>query len=105
MNNFYLMDMTQENKGLATILKAMGHPTRIAIFNLLHRARCNRLTVKSIYEGLNIDQPSASRHLGIMRNIGILERVQEAQNTFYCICEENPIIDCFRRCFDKPFFE
>ncbi len=95
----------QEYKGVAEKFKAIGHPVRIAIFSMLCKAECNRLTVKNIYENLQLDQPSASRHLGIMRSTGILERVQEAGNTFYCICKSNPYVACIKTCFDKQIFE
>jgi len=94
----------QEYKGIAEKFKAIGHPVRIAIFNMLCKAECNRLTVKTIYENLQLDQPSTSRHLGIMRSTGILERVQEAGSTFYCICESNPYVACIKKCFDQTNF-
>ncbi len=82
------------------MFKAIGHPVRVAILKLLCTCGCNRLTVKSIYEKLDIDQPSASRHLSIMRSTGLLERVQEAGSTFYCFCTSNLHVACINKCFD-----
>lgn len=96
--------MTEELKefeGLAEKLKAIGHPVRVAILNLICTCGCNRLTVKSIYERLNLDQPSVSRHLSIMRNTGVLERIQEANSTYYCLCDEDPQVACIKRCFAR----
>ncbi len=94
---------TQNYEGLAEVFKAIGHPIRIAILNLL--CNCDRLTVKNIYEKLKIEQPIASRHLGIMRSNGVLERIQETGNTYYCFSEKNPYVDCIKHCFDKSFFK
>lgn len=95
----------QEFEGLAEIFKAIGHPVRVAILNLLCTCDCDRLTVKNIYEKLKIEQPIASRHLGIMRSNGILERIQETGNTYYCFSEKNPYVDCIKHCFDKSFLK
>ncbi|MDH5379498.1 MAG: metalloregulator ArsR/SmtB family transcription factor [Cyclobacteriaceae bacterium] len=89
----------QEFSGLAEKFRAIGHPARVAILNLLCTRSDKRLTVKSIYETLGLDQPGASRHLNIMRKSGILERVQEGGDTFYCLSENEPHVNCIKKCF------
>ncbi len=86
---------------LAEKFKTIGHPVRLAMLNLLYTCDSSKLTVKSIYETLKLDQPCASRHLNIMRKSGILERVQEGVNTFYCLCFNDPQVRCITKCFDK----
>ena len=55
----------------ASKLRAMAHPMRIAIIDLL--TDNVKLTVTEIYEHLNIEQASASHHLNILKNKGLLD--------------------------------
>jgi len=91
----------QDFEGLAEKFRAIGHPVRVAILNLLCTCGCPRLTVKNIYDTLKLDQPSASRHLSIMRKTGMLERIREGADTFYGLCENDPQVGCIKRCFMK----
>lgn len=91
----------QEYEGLAEKFKAIGHPVRVAILNLLCTCNCSKLTVKSIYDTLKLDQPSTSRHLSIMRKSGLLTRIQDGADTFYCLCSDDPHVGCIARCFEK----
>jgi len=85
---------------LAEKFRVIGHPSRLAILNLLCTCESGKLTVKSIYGTLKLDQPGTSRHLNIMRKSGILERIQEGVNTFYCLCSNDPHVACIAKCFD-----
>ncbi|HQH40908.1 MAG TPA: metalloregulator ArsR/SmtB family transcription factor [Bacteroidales bacterium] len=82
----------------AVMLKAMAHPARISILNLLNEGK--KLTVTEIHEMLHMEQSVASHHLGILRDKGILSSKREGKNTFYFI--KNPgflgIIECINRC-------
>lgn len=89
----------KEFTGLAEKFRAIGHTARVAILNLLCTCGKKRLTVKSIYETLGLDQPAASRHLNIMRKSGIVERVKEGGDTFYCMCRNEPHVNCIKKCF------
>ena len=64
----------------AKMLRAMTHPMRIAIIELL--SSTERLSVTEIYEKLNIEQASASHHLIILKNKGILESQREGKMIF-----------------------
>jgi ArsR family transcriptional regulator len=88
-------------EGLAEKFRAIGHPVRVAILNLLCTCDCPKLTVKSIYDTLKLDQPSTSRHLNIMRKSGMLKRIREGADTFYCLCNDDPHVECITRCFNK----
>ncbi len=91
----------QDFEELAEKFRAIGHPVRVAILNLLCTCDYPRLTVKNIYDKLNLDQPSTSRHLNIMQKSGVLERMREGADTFYGLCENNPQVGCIKRCFMK----
>lgn len=82
----------------ATMLKAMAHPQRIAILNLLDGGK--KLTVTEIHEILHMEQSAASHHLGILRDKGILSSRREGKNTYYFIRNENflGIVDCISKC-------
>ena len=88
-----------EFEDMAEKFKTIGHPVRVAILNLLCNCGCSRLTVKSIYEELNLDQPSTSRHLNLMRKTGVLVRYKEGVETFYAICHADSNMECITKCF------
>ena len=52
----------------ASKLRAIAHPMRIAIIDLL--TVNTKMTVTEIYEYLNLEQASASHHLNILKNKG-----------------------------------
>ncbi|MFT3737141.1 MAG: metalloregulator ArsR/SmtB family transcription factor [Breznakibacter sp.] len=82
----------------ASMLKAIAHPMRIAILNHLEDGK--RLTVTEIHQMLNIEQSTASHHLGILKDKGVLGSVRDGKNTIYFLKHEslNNIVDCVSRC-------
>ena len=73
----------QEERGTqAEYLKALAHPTRISILEMLQKeGRC----VTNIGEKLNLKQSNISQHLGILRSRGILSLRREGGHSIYCI--------------------
>jgi len=65
----------------ANMLRAMAHPMRIAI--LKHLEGGKKLTVTEIHELLGIEQSTASHHLGILKDKGVLCAKRDGKNTFY----------------------
>ncbi|MEI8007011.1 MAG: metalloregulator ArsR/SmtB family transcription factor [Bacteroidota bacterium] len=88
----------QKLETAASKLRAMAHPMRIAIIDLLTDNK--KLTVTEIYENLNIEQASASHHLNILKNKGILESKRDGKMIFYSlkITTLAQVIDCINRC-------
>ncbi|MDF1551451.1 MAG: metalloregulator ArsR/SmtB family transcription factor [Deferrisomatales bacterium] len=77
------MDASAEPRR-AEILKAIAHPTRIAILELLRRGEeC----VCRICPELEGSQPNTSKHLATMKAAGILESRQEGTMTFYRVVD------------------
>lgn len=75
---------TEQNE-LAGIIKALGHPARIAIVDYL-------LTVDScicgdIVNELHLAQPTISQHLKELKNAGIIKGTIEGNAICYCINE------------------
>jgi DNA-binding transcriptional ArsR family regulator len=97
-----------ENKDiqeLAGMLKAMAHPSRMAIMLLLCNARDKRMAVKDIYSDLKMPQPVISRHLGILKNSGLLKRIMKDSKIFYEMYLDNKnakhIEECLSSLKDK----
>lgn len=54
----------------ARILKALAHPTRLRLINIIRDAGpC----VKMMEDVLGVAQPNISQHLSLLRNLGIVE--------------------------------
>jgi DNA-binding transcriptional ArsR family regulator len=86
----------------ASMLRAMAHPMRIAIVELLTNSK--RLTVTEIYERLKIEQASASHHLNILKSKGLLDSKREGKMIFYSLKHNRltEIIECLDRCTVAP---
>jgi DNA-binding transcriptional ArsR family regulator len=88
----------QKLETAASKLRAMAHPMRIAIIDLLTDNK--KLTVTEIYENLNIEQASASHHLNILKNKGILDSKRDGKMIYYSlkIITLNQVIECINQC-------
>ncbi len=64
-------------------LRAIAHPIRIAIVDLLHKNK--RMSVTEIYEQLNIEQAVASHHLRIMKHKNIVSVEREGKSSYYSL--------------------
>lgn len=82
----------------AGMLKAIAHPMRIAILNYLEDG--NKKTVTQIHESIGIEQSTASHHLGILRDKGVLTVTREGKNAYYFIRHNrlSTLIDCINSC-------
>lgn len=65
------------------VLRAIAHPIRIAIVDLLHEN--DKLSVTQIHEALDIEQAIASHHLRILKDKRVLRARRDGKNTFYSI--------------------
>lgn len=87
-------------KTLSEMLKALGHPSRISIMLLLCNSKTEKMIVKTIYESMKLPQPIISRHLGILKNCGLLKRSVQGQDTYYELRTDNEYVlkikDCFK---------
>ena len=82
----------------ASKLRAIAHPMRIAIIDLL--TVNSKMTVTEIYEYLKIEQASASHHLNILKNKGLLNSKRDRKMIYYSLKFEHltEVIDCINRC-------
>lgn len=82
----------------AGMLKAIAHPVRITILGCLEDGK--KRTVTEIHKQLGIEQATASHHLGILKDKGVLASKREGKNTWYYLKHENlkTILDCVSGC-------
>ena len=80
-------------------LRAISHPVRIAILDMLHD---NTLNVTEIVERLKIEQAAASHHLNILKNKGVLASQRRGTKIYYSLKHQSlvEIIDCINRCHE-----
>jgi DNA-binding transcriptional ArsR family regulator len=76
---------TKQNK-LATLLKALAHPARIAIIQ--HLVKAEHCICGDLVEELGLAQATISQHLTELKNIGIIKGCVEGTSVSYCIDEK-----------------
>ena len=75
--------MKPENFDPVTIFKAMGDELRLASLMLIRAEK--RLCVCELTAALDIPQPKASRHLGVLRAAGLLDAERQGQWIYYSL--------------------
>ncbi|WP_440999360.1 ArsR/SmtB family transcription factor [Fodinibius sp. SL11] len=84
INKAKLFDTAQ--KRAAELMKALGHPARIAIIELLaEREAC---ICGDITEQLPLAQSTVSQHLKALKKAGIIKGEIDGVRTCYCLDEE-----------------
>lgn len=73
---------------VADFLKALGHPIRIKIIELLLK---HKQCVKNLGEVIGISQPNISQHLSILRSKGIVGCKREGSIICYYIKDKRAI--------------
>lgn len=88
----------QHLENAANRLKAMAHPVRIAIIEILDQN--GPLCVSDIFVKLDIEQASASHHLNILKNRNILKSERTGKNIIYSLNNEmiSEIVHCLAKC-------
>ena len=71
----------------ANIFRALSHPTRIAILELL---RDREFSARAIQEKLGLEQANLSQHLAILRSHQIVVNRKDGNQVFYSI--RNPVL-------------
>ncbi|MCK8491699.1 MULTISPECIES: ArsR/SmtB family transcription factor [Spirosoma] len=78
----------------AYVLKAVAHPLRIKIIQMLNDNK--ELNVSTIYKNLNAEQSLISHHLINMRDKGILDIRRSGKNIYYFLVDSavSEVISC-----------
>ncbi len=79
--------ITEEHKKLARYAKAMGHPIRIYILELLSKQSC--CYSGDLTDDLPIVKSTLSQHLKELKDAGLIQGEIEAPRIKYCINKEN----------------
>ncbi|MBT3207247.1 MAG: winged helix-turn-helix transcriptional regulator [Bacteroidetes bacterium] len=79
--------ITEEQKRKARFAKAMGHPVRMYVLELLSNQSC--CYSGDLTEELNIAKSTLSQHLKELRDAGLIQGEIEAPKIKYCINKEN----------------
>lgn len=82
----------------ANMMKAIANPMRLAILG--HLSEGEEFTVTEIHRLVKIEQSTASHHLGILKDKGILHSRREGKNTYYSIKNKNlkNLVECISTC-------
>ena len=72
---------------IANLLKALGHPARIAILEYL--IRVDSCICGDIVDELPLAQPTVSQHLKELKNAGLIKGSIEGTSICYCVDKES----------------
>jgi len=79
-------------------LKAIGHPVRLQIVDLL---RAESECVCHLSTALDKSQPYVSQQLAILRNAGVIVDEREGTNIFYRLADDNVARQVTAACQDR----
>lgn len=77
---------SDDQKALARYAKALGHPVRIYVMELLSKQAC--CYSGDLSEELPIAKSTLSQHLKELRDVGLIQGEIEAPRIKYCINKE-----------------
>jgi DNA-binding transcriptional ArsR family regulator len=85
---------TSELEPLSQVLKAIAHPARLAIVDLL--SQHDQLHCTQLMEATGVEQSLLSHHLTTMHDRGVLSRVKDGKYILYRLADKRManIIDC-----------
>lgn len=85
----------------AEIAKALAHKTRLKIIDILHEegGHC----VCELTEILDVSQSTVSKHLGVLKNAGVVSSKKEGLNVTYTL--RIPCVKNFFGCLDQMIRE
>jgi len=77
---------TEKQNAVATLLKALGHPARVAIIEYL--LKVDSCICGDIVNELPLAQPTISQHLKELKTAGLIKGSVEGNSICYCIDEK-----------------
>ncbi|WP_339749490.1 metalloregulator ArsR/SmtB family transcription factor [uncultured Rubinisphaera sp.] len=89
-------DNLQKYEARAKIAKAMSHPSRLLMLDLLQK---QELSVGQLTQQVGADQSTVSKHLAILKEVGLVSVRKEGAMSFYqlkCNC-----LDGFFSCMES----
>jgi ArsR family transcriptional regulator len=74
------MKSQQRYEARAKVAKALAHPSRLMMLDLLGKAE---MSVTEITEAVGADQSTVSKHLAILKETGLIDARKEGTTSFY----------------------
>lgn len=74
---------TEKQNKMASMMKALAHPARIAIIQ--HLVKINACICGDLVEELGLAQATISQHLKELKNAGLIQGTIEGTSVCYCI--------------------
>jgi predicted transcriptional regulator len=74
---------TDKQNKLASMMKALAHPARIAIIQ--HLIRTNACVCGDLVDELGLAQPTISQHLKELKTAGLIQGTIDGTSVCYCI--------------------
>ena len=90
------MNGKEQYEARAKIAKALAHPSRLLIVDLLQKGEC---CVGDLTEAVGADQSTVSKHLAILKEVGLISHRKEGTMNLYrvtCGC-----LDGFFSCLES----
>lgn len=90
---------TEKQNKLASLMKALAHPARIAIIQLL--VKSNACICGDLVEELGLAQSTISQHLKELKSVGLIKGTIDGTSVCYCI--DNKVWKQCRKEFETFF--
>lgn len=90
---------TEKQNKLASMMKALAHPARIAIIQYL--AKSQSCICGDLVEQLGLAQATISQHLKELKNVGLIKGTIAGTSVCYCI--DNKIWNQYKSMFESFF--
>ncbi len=89
----------------AELFRALAHPMRIRILELLRAATC--LTVGEIQQRVGAEPSNVSQHLAILRQHGLVSTRRDGTSIWYSVTDEElfGLLDVARAIFEQQLQE
>ena len=95
------MELSREQfRKQARILKALSHEARLLIVHRLHAGECSAGELTAL---VGLDQSTVSKHLAVLRGLGIVEDRREGSSVIYRLC--TPCVVSFFACASQVLAE
>jgi ArsR family transcriptional regulator len=87
----------------AELFKALGHPVRIRILELLRTGESGERTVSELQALLDIEASSVSQQLAVLRSRNLVLGRKEGTSVFYSVADPQvfDLLDSARAIFDR----
>lgn len=75
---------------VAAFLSVLADPTRLRVVHALWRGQPRRFAVGELVAILGLPQPTVSRHLAVLREAGLVQRIAEGTFRYYELADTQP---------------